>query len=150
VDREPSDEGAPGAEPAGARAHLGRLGRHQIASLVATAVDFGTMTVAVELGHVPPALATLFGATLGGLVNFQLGRHFTFLAGKDRAAPQAARYALVSGASAGWNALGELVAHDVLGANYLAARLVVALLVSVLWNYPMQHRFVFRTAEVRT
>ena len=138
------------APRARASGHLVRLGRHQVASVVATAIDFSVMTAAVELGHLAPAVATLCGATLGGVVNFQLGRHYTFVAGNDRAAPQALRYALVSGASAGWNTLGELVAHDLLGVQYLAGRLVVALLVSVLWNYPMQHRFVFRTAEVHS
>ena len=93
--------------------------------MVATAIDLGAMTAAVEVGHVPPAVAAFFGATIGGVLNFQLGRHFTFLADHDRAAPQAARYAVVSGASALWNALGELVAHDGLGADYLVGRIVV-------------------------
>lgn len=134
----------------GAAGHLRRLGRHQVASVVATAIDFATMTVAVELANQPPAVAAFVGAVVGGLANFQMGRHFTFAASHHKVAPQALRYAVVSGASATLNALGELLATTVLGVQYLLARLVVAVIVSVAWNYPMQHRFVFRAAEVET
>ena len=69
--------------------------------------------------------ATLVGATCGAITNFQLGRHWTFEARHEGAGTQAVRYVLVSGASAGLNALGEYAAHDVLGINYLAARAAV-------------------------
>jgi hypothetical protein len=60
------------------------------------------------------------------------------------------RYAVVSASSAGWNALGEHIAHDRLGIQYFAARVVVALLVSFAWNFPMQRYFVFRTQQPST
>jgi putative flippase GtrA len=120
------------------------LGRHQIASLVSTAVDFGLMVLAVELLHLPAAIATLLGATCGAITNFQLGRHWIFEARHEGAGSQAVRYALVSGASAGLNALGEYAAHDVLGLQYLAARAIVAVAVSLFWNFPMHRHFVFR------
>jgi putative flippase GtrA len=124
--------------------HLARLGRHQVASVVSTAVDFGVMTLAVELLHRPAVVATLAGASSGALTNFQLGRHWTFGAGDDHVAPQALRYALVSAASAALNALGEYAVHDRLGVQYFAARAVVAVAVSLLWNFPLQRHFVFR------
>ncbi len=123
------------------------LGRHQIASIISTAVDFATMILAVELLGRSAVGATFFGATCGAITNFQLGRHWIFEARHEGAAPQAARYAIVSGASAGLNALGEYGAHDVLGLNYLAARALVAVAVSLLWNFPMQRYFVFRQSQ---
>jgi putative flippase GtrA len=120
------------------------LGRHQVASLIATAADFGVMVAIVELFHLYPAAATFVGATAGGITNFQLGRHWIFEAQHEGAAPQALRYAIVSFASAAWNALGEYGLHHRLGVNYLAARVVVAVAVSFLWNFPMQRFFVFR------
>ena len=130
-----------------ARANLVQLGKHQIGSLVATAVDFGSMVAWVELAHLPAVPATALGATAGGVTNFLLGRRWIFQAHGDAAGPQAVRYALVSAASAGWNALGEWLAHDRLGVQYLLARAMVAVLVSLLWNYPMQRHFVFRVVN---
>lgn len=122
------------------------IGRHQLASVVCTGVDFGVMVLAVESVGLRPFLATLLGALCGGITNFHLGRRWIFEAHEDAAGPQAIRYALVSGASAGLNALGEYVAHDVLGVQYVGARAIVAVLVSLFWNFPMQRHFVFRRA----
>jgi putative flippase GtrA len=130
--------------PTSRRTLGGYLGRHQIASLISTVVDFGTMVLLVELLHRSAVLGTMAGATFGALTNFELGRHWTFRADKAHVAPQALRYALVSAASAALNALGEYGLHDRLGVQYFAARAVVAVAVSLLWNFPLQRHFVFR------
>jgi putative flippase GtrA len=120
--------------------------RHQAASVAATVVDFGTMLLLVELGRVSPARATLAGALLGACVNFTLNRKYTFVAG-DRPGKlgQAIRYGGVSAASALLNAGGEYAGTVWLGAPYLLVRAVVAVAVSVGWNYPLHRSFVFRT-----
>ncbi|MFT3775014.1 MAG: GtrA family protein [Minicystis sp.] len=123
---------------------LALLGRHQIGSVIATAVDFGVMVLAVELIGLSPVVGTMLGATSGAVTNFQLGRHWIFEARHANVAGQAARYAIVSGASAGLNALGEYLVHVVLGVGYLPARAIVAVIVSLCWNFPMQRHFVFR------
>jgi putative flippase GtrA len=138
-------EGAPLPGPlAPRRGLLSHLGRHQIASLVSTAVDFGTMVLVVELLGVSPVAGTVAGATCGAVTNFQLGRHFTFRARGDGVAPQALRYAVVSATSAGLNALGEYGLHDRLKLQYFIARTMVAVAVSLFWNFPLQRYFVFR------
>ncbi len=58
------------------------------------------------------------------------------------------RYALVSGASATLNALGEYLGASVIGLPYFGTRVVVAALVSLGWNFPMHRGFVFRTSRV--
>jgi putative flippase GtrA len=126
------------------RSLLALLGRHQIASLISTVVDFSMMVLSVEMLGMRPVVATAVGATCGAVTNFQLGRHFTFRVGGERPAPQAARYALVSATSALLNTLGEYILHDLLGVQYLGARAMVAVLVSVLWNFPLQRHFVFQ------
>lgn len=117
--------------------------KHQVSSLVATAIDFGTMTALVELHLTTPVAATILGASLGAVTNFTLGRRWTFGATHEHPASQAVRYAVVSGGSALLNALGEYFVHDRLGGQYLVARAVVSLFVSLAWNYPLQRRFVF-------
>jgi putative flippase GtrA len=120
------------------------LGKHQIGAVISTAVDFATMICMVELLHLGPVVATAIGATCGGVTNFLFGRRWIFQARSAAALPQAARYAFVSAASAGWNALGEYLLHDLAKAEYVLARCIVAVVVSVAWNFPMQRHFVFQ------
>ncbi len=127
----------------GARGALPTLGRHQLAALAATALDFSVMTLAVEALGVRPSLAAIAGSFAGALCNFQLSRRWVFPAGGGPWAGQALRYGAVSAGSALWNALG-VEAGQFLGAPYLAARLVTSVLVSVAWNFPMHRAFVFQ------
>jgi putative flippase GtrA len=121
------------------------LGRHQIAAIVTTAVDFLTMALAVQLLGVSPVVGTVAGATAGALTNFQLGRRWIYEArAHDTALSQGVRYAVVSGASCGLNALGEYALFNKLGLQYLVARAIVAVAVSLCWNFPMQRYFVFQ------
>ncbi len=125
------------------------LGRHQIGALAATAVDFSAMIACVELLGIPPAIATALGAALGGLTNFSLGRAWIFPRHSGPLGKQAIRYALVSGAGAGWNALGEHLVADRAHVQYVVARAIVALAVSLCWSFPMQREFVFQESKAR-
>jgi putative flippase GtrA len=115
-----------------------------VGALVATGVDFSIMVAAVELLHLPAAFAAACGAVCGAVTNFLLGRRWVFRAHSGAFAGQAARYAAVSAASAGWNALGEYLLHDGARVEYVIARVVVSLVVGLAWNYPLQRSFVFR------
>jgi len=118
--------------------------RHHAGALAAGGVDFGVMIALVEIAGVHPVAATALGALCGALTNFLLGRSWVFRRADAKATGQALRYALVSSASLALNTLGEHLAIRS-GLGYLRARLLVAVLVSVLWNYPMHKFFVFRT-----
>lgn len=122
----------------------GLLTRHLVASFLATAVDFSLMMLLVELAGLAAPLATLAGAGLGAITNFSLGRTWVYrAAGARPPAEQAMRYAAVSAASAGLNALGEHLILAWAGAHYAVARVVVSLAVSLFWGYPMQRYVVF-------
>lgn len=125
------------------RGALPELGRHQVAALAATALDFLVMTAGVELLGARPSLAALAGSAAGALCNFQLGRRWVFPARRSPWRSQALRYGAVSAGSALWNALGVELGQ-LLGVPYLAARVAVAALVSVAWNFPMHRSFVFQ------
>jgi len=125
------------------------LVRHQFASLVATVVDFGTMVLLVERAQVEPAWATLVGATLGAVVNFMMNRHLTFARAGETIGPQALRYAGVSAVSAALNAVLEYVGTRLISAPYVGVRIVVAVVVSLTWNFPMHRSFVFRAGTNR-
>jgi putative flippase GtrA len=133
------------APPAGL---LRLLGRHQIGALITTAVDFAAMIATVQLLHARPVVGTVVGAATGAVTNFTIGRYWIF----DRrdtlnghAHLQAARYVFVSASSLGWNALGVWLLAERGGLQYVLARTMVAVVVSLLWNFPMHRHFVFRS-----
>ena len=120
--------------------------RHHTGSLVATAVDFGAMIGLVELLGIGPVAATAAGATAGAWTNFTLERAWVFPGAAGGAVGQAVRYALVAIASLALNSGGEHVLVQG-GLGYVKARVIVAVVVSNLWNYPLHKFFVFRNAK---
>jgi putative flippase GtrA len=126
------------------------IARHQAGALAATIVDFGVMIAVVQGLGLSAVTGTVAGATVGAGVNFTLGRRWIFPTGDPvRMHLQAVRYGIVSVASLLLNALGEFVMHDLLRVQYVAARLVVAVLVSVAWNYPLHRAWVFAPSRSR-
>jgi CDP-diacylglycerol--glycerol-3-phosphate 3-phosphatidyltransferase len=125
------------------RGLLATFGRHQVGSVVATLIDFAIMSALVSGLGMPPALATGIGAAAGGVTNFTLGRRWIFRASRAPAGMQAWRYALVSLVSLSLNAAGEYVLHDRFGVQYLLARVIISICVSVCWNFPLQRTFVY-------
>jgi putative flippase GtrA len=124
--------------------HVQTLVRHQAGALVATAVDFGTMIFLVEVLRASPVLATALGAACGAFANFAMSRGWVFPRHEGTVTGQAGRYAAVSAGSLLLNTLGEALVHGVLGVPYVLARAVVAVLVSVAYNFPLHRAFVFR------
>jgi putative flippase GtrA len=133
---------------AGDRSPLWRVfGRHQVGAALTTAIDFTAMIATVQLLHARPVLGTVIGAITGAVTNFALGRYWIFDrsdATSSNATPQAVRYAFVSASSLGWNVLGVWVIAELAGLQYVLTRALVAACVSLLWNFPMHRRFVFR------
>lgn len=119
------------------------LRRSQVASLTATLVDFSTLIFLVEIGHVWYVAATATGAFVGAVVNFILGRRWSFTADDDAMGGQAARYTLVSAVSLLLNSLGVYLLTDYLGVHYAISRIITAFLVGILFNFPLHRRFVF-------
>jgi putative flippase GtrA len=121
------------------------FGKHQVAALAATGVDFGMMILLVELAHVAPPLATVGGAFCGGVTNFAIGRTWAFRDVHTGSLPgQAARYAAVSIGGALLNGALVALVLSAVAVPYVAARILVAALVSVAYTFPLHTRVVFR------
>ncbi len=119
------------------------LRRSQVASLTATFVDFGSMVFLTEVGNVWYVAATATGAFIGAVVNFLLGRHWTFTADHEALRGQVFRYAAVSAASLALNTGGVYALTDYLHLHYALSRAIVAMSVGLLFNFPLHRRFVF-------
>ena len=117
--------------------------RHNATAVVATAADYLAMIVLVEAARASPVLATAIGALVGAVASFTMGRHFTYRVADVPARVQAWRYALVSAATLALNTAGEYLFFQVIGLQYLVARVVTSIIVSNGWSYPMQRYFVF-------
>ncbi|HEX4406639.1 MAG TPA: GtrA family protein [Polyangia bacterium] len=117
--------------------------RHHLTSILSTVVDYAVMVGCVELLHLRPVPATVFGALVGATTNFTVNRTFTYHATKTAVAGHLWRYALVSVTSLALNAGGEELFNGVLRMHYLLARVITSVIVSNAWNYPMQRFFVF-------
>jgi putative flippase GtrA len=110
---------------------------------MATVVDFSVMVTVVEALHVSAVKATVAGAACGAFTNFMMARHFTYRVGQTAAHTQILRFLFVAASSLALNGTGEYLLHNVLHLQYVVARVIVAVVVSNAWNYPMQRFFVF-------
>jgi putative flippase GtrA len=118
--------------------------RSALTSLFTTALDFGVLTGLVELAHVDYVLATFIGSAIGATANFLINRAWAFAATDGHLGHQAFRHALVQAGAAGLHTTGVWAFTRGLGAPYLIAKALVAVLTYVAWNYPLNHLFVFR------
>ena len=118
--------------------------RAQASSLAATAVDFGSLVLLVEAFAVWYVAATALGAFAGAVTNFLLNRHWSFEAGHFQATPQAFKYALVSGGSLCLNTAGVYAVTEWAGSPYPVSKVLTALGVGILYNFPLHRSFVFR------
>lgn len=117
--------------------------RHHTGSVVASSVDFTAMVMVVQIFRASPVAGTAVGALCGALTSFLLGRAWVFRHSDMAPTGQAFRYAMVACASLGLNVLGEYLFVVRAGLGYLGARVMAAVLVSNLWNYPLHKHFVF-------
>lgn len=103
------------------------LWRYGLVGLLATAVHYGVLTVAVESGWLPAYLASGLGAVLGAQVAYAGNRWFTFEhRGGLGASWRKFQLTALLGAGVGMAVVGGLVA---LGLHYLAAQALATLLV---------------------
>lgn len=117
-------------------------------SLAASAVDFGTLISLVEIFHLNYVAATAIGACLGAITNFSINEIWTFTDAQKRALHHAMwRYVLVSGMSAALNTSGVFFFAHFLHFQYVLAKLITALAVGWLWNYPLHRYFVWPKKE---
>jgi putative flippase GtrA len=121
-----------------------RFARATATSIFTTSLDFALLALLVECFGVNYALATFLGTVLGASSNFLINRVWAFRAAEGHAGHQAARYFLVQLGSSAIHTTGVWLATRA-GIEYLVAKFAVACLAYLVWNYPLNHAFVFRT-----
>lgn len=123
--------------------HKRSFSRATLTSLAATVVDFGSLYLLVERGHVYYVLATAMAAVFGAITNFTLNKYWAFEHHHGRVTTQGFKYALVSGVSLILNT-GLVFCFTEFGQlRYLVSKAISAVAVGWGWNYPMHRYFVF-------
>src|SRR5690606_31683391 len=113
----------------------GSVARNTLAAALATSADF--LVFRSLLVWISPALATLVGCVVGGVLNFGINQRWAFDANRPMAAA-AMRYVWVSAASAAFNSAAVAVALLDPTVSPVAAWAVARVLGFFGWNYPMQ------------
>jgi len=113
-----------------------------VSAFIATAADFGLMSVLVSSDLATTTQATALGCLLGGVINFSLNRVWTF-ASNDAPTLQAIRYTIVSVTSALLNSGGVALALTLPLADYRIGWVLVRLVVFLCWNFPLQRDYVY-------
>jgi phosphatidylglycerophosphate synthase/putative flippase GtrA len=141
-------EGAP--VPAAREEELsGWFQRAWIASAIATAVDYGTFTILVEVVGIYTGTSRALGALLGAITNFTLNKLYTFKTRDNSVLGEVPRYAAISLTSLLLNTVGVILLTEGLRWNPLIAAAVVGIGVSLCWNLPLHRIFVFREQTSR-
>jgi phosphatidylglycerophosphate synthase/putative flippase GtrA len=139
-------EGARPLPPPGApeEALTGWFQRAWVASAIATAIDYGTFTVLVEVVGIYTGTSRALGALLGAITNFTLNKLYTFKTRQNSVLVEVPRYAAISLTSLLLNTVGVILLTEGLRWNPLIAAALVGVLVSLCWNLPLHRVFVFR------
>lgn len=114
-----------------------------VTSLITTTLDFGVLTILVELFRVHYVVATVAGTIVGASSNFLINRQWSFDDHTGGVRWQVVRFLPVQAGSSGLQALFMWILVDKFHRQYLMAKVIVAVSVYMLWNYPMNRYFVF-------
>jgi putative flippase GtrA len=126
-----------------------RFLKGQLASGIATSVDWGLMTILI-LSGVYYITAAVIGAVAGAITDFSVKKWWVFDAAKrERVEVQVARYALVSGIGAALNAGLAYLLVDGLHIHQNIGVILASTVIGFAWNYPMHRLYVFRVKKKR-
>ncbi|HEY4110230.1 GtrA family protein [Puia sp.] len=116
----------------------------QIASLLATGVDFLVTFLLVRLAGAPIVAGGATGTICGGVTHFMISRNWVFSAQEGKWAAQVNRYVLVWIGNFLLNVSGLWLFTHYTEIKDLLAKVIVAVAVAVCYNYVLQKRFVFK------
>ncbi len=111
---------------------------------IATIIDFGMTIVLAKLCGMYYVHAVATGAICGGIANFIINRRFVFQCLDRRWAVPAMKYISVWAGSILLNTYGTYLLTEASGMDFIIAKIIVAIVVAVFWNFMLQKYFVFR------
>ena len=117
--------------------------RAQIASLVASLVDFWVTIILKEWMGFWYVSASATGTIAGGIINFSMGRKWVFKSFSRQREIQLLRYILVWMGYLLFTTSGVYLLTHYTPMTYLISKVIVSLFMAISYNYPLQKKFVF-------
>jgi phosphatidylglycerophosphate synthase len=121
----------------------------RIAGTVATFGDYLVAHDLVAFGILPAPAATAVGCVVGGMIALALSRHWTFGIPRAPLPSQVARYAFVSGTTAGLGAGAVALVLLIPDASFPVGWVVARGLVFLTWTYPLSNDVALPRGERR-
>ena len=117
--------------------------RAQIASMVASLVDFWVTIILKEWMGFWYVSASAMGTIAGGITNFSMGRKWVFKSFSRQAEIQLLRYILVWMGYLSLTTSGVYLLTHYTPMTYVISKIIVSLFMAISYNYPLQNKFVF-------
>ena len=111
---------------------------------MASVVDYWVTIATVEFLDFHYVAGSGLGTLIGGITNFSIGRHWVFQSSEEEARAQLFRYILVWVGYLMITTSGVYLLTHHTRISYIISKLVVSLFMAIMYNYPLQKRFVFR------
>jgi putative flippase GtrA len=116
----------------------------QVASFVASLVDYMITILCVELFGFWYFFGTGIGTLSGGLVNFSVSRRWVFKSSEKEKNVQLMLYFVVWLGYLLLCTSGVFLLTHYAGLNYLVSKVFVTLVLAIGYNYPFQRKLIFR------
>lgn len=116
------------------------------ASLSASFCDYMLTILLVRFFWVDKLPAAIAGTIFGGLVNFLIGRYWAFNTQCVAISLQSKRYLLVWIGNLILNSSGFYMMNTIFKVQYIIAKVTTSLFVSLVYNYPLQRWYVFKSS----
>jgi len=130
----------------GIKHELWMLSKAEMSASVASIVDFGLAIGLYHTGVMTYQWANLLGVVCGGITNCCINYRYVFSNTNRSKKGVAWRYFIVWFASMIFNGLGTNALTAAIGErHFIIIKSVVALIVAIFFNYPLQRKFVFKT-----
>lgn len=114
-----------------------------LAGALGTAIDFAVLVLLVERAGCSIPLSAFLGVAAGAAVCFLMNKHVAFRDRSPVTLRQVGRFGFVAVAASLLMALAMRIVAVDLHVPYLAAKVLCAALVFLVWTYPAQRRLVF-------
>jgi putative flippase GtrA len=116
----------------------------QTSSLIASLVDFIVTIACVELLGVWYGAASATGNVVGAGVHFTISRKWVFDATQRNVRLQIGKYVCVWAGYVLLNMLMVVLMTTYMSLQYIVAKIIVSIILSVGYNYTLQKRFIFK------
>lgn len=119
--------------------------RYNVSAGTASLCDFLMLIFLSEILGIYYVTSTFFGALTGAIIAFILGRNWTFLNKDGEVSSQGLKFLFVVSGSILLNTVGVYIFTELLLVpHYTISKVMVAGMIGIFYNFPMQRYFVFK------